>query len=434
MKQNKKGYSTTTYRLRLYKKHLDWILQTKYVFNEVVRHYYEVLLERTELLNLSNHLLMRELEILTIGTKEMKKAGEVPEYSLENFPSIPLYFRRAGINCAISMIRSYISLQERWIKQQKEGKKAGNPPKRAESFQAAPIYYKGMYRDFQKDHICLKLFTGKEWKWVNYRFKGRDFPVNAIVQSPSLKVERGQAFLHVPITTEVFDIRTVKERMEGETKICALYVPNQDVIAVCVILNMRGDVLESKYFRGGAQLKEKRKALLKRIEKSQKSRSFFKEEQEKEENQVLWKKIGQLNSAYAHRTSREIITFCLEKEIKIMVVPNYESTISFQKKRYLDTNEFEWQGRKIIRLLKYKAFQNGIIVSTIMPFHITDLCSECGERIQRYNEGHKASKTYYGGKLFICPNGHRGNAGFNAAKNIGRYFLKNFSIKFLSEK
>ena len=31
---------------------------------------------------------------------------------------------------------------------------------------------------------------------------------------------------------------------------------------------------------------------------------------------------------------------------------------------------------------------------------------------------------YFGGRLFVCKNGHQGNAALNAAKNIGYLFYK----------
>ena len=80
----------------------------------------------------------------------------------------------------------------------------------------------------------------------------------------------------------------------------------------------------------------------------------------------------------------------------------------------------------MIRNLKYKAWKEGILVTTIRPYHISDCCSECGKKIERYNEGHKPSRNYYGGQLFFCPNGHQGNTALNTAKNIGRYFLNRF--------
>ena len=44
-------------------------------------------------------------------------------------------------------------------------------------------------------------------------------------------------------------------------------------------------------------------------------------------------------------------------------------------------------------------------------------------KIKKYNEGHIPNVNYHGGKLFICPNGHKGNTARNATINIGKQFL-----------
>ena len=72
MEQKKVGKITTTYKVRLYNKHLNWLENTKLLYNQVLEFYYKILVEHKELLELSNNLLMRELEIMTVGTKKMK--------------------------------------------------------------------------------------------------------------------------------------------------------------------------------------------------------------------------------------------------------------------------------------------------------------------------------------------------------------------------
>lgn len=56
----------------------------------------------------------------------------------------------------------------------------------------------------------------------------------------------------------------------------------------------------------------------------------------------------------------------------------------------MKTDEHRWLGKSIIKNLKYKAFQKGIIVTSVRPYHISDSCSECGAKIRKYNEGHTA--------------------------------------------
>ena len=109
------------------------------------------------------------------------------------------------------------------------------------------------------------------------------------------------------------------------------------------------------------------------------------------------------------------------------MVPNYETTIDFRDKQFMKTHSYCWLGRSILNKLEYKAFLQGIVVTTISPYHISDCCSECGAKIRKYNEGHEPSKIYFGRKLFTCPNGHHGNIALNTAKNMGKIFLGYYS-------
>ena len=111
---SEKGFAIVTYRMRLYDRHHNWLMITKQIYNQVVWHYYQILTEELSLLEQSNFLLLRLLEKMTIGTKEMKERGEEPVWKLENLPKIPLYFRRAAINAAIGLARtSFTSCKKR---------------------------------------------------------------------------------------------------------------------------------------------------------------------------------------------------------------------------------------------------------------------------------------------------------------------------------
>lgn len=426
MSEKRMGYATVTYKLRLYDRHHDWLMNTRQLYNQVVWHYYRILMNETQLLEQGNFYTLRALEEVSIGTKEMKTRGEEPLWKLENVPKIPLYFRRAAINTAIGLARSYIVSCKVWRKK--------GTPSQAAAIDCSPVFYKGMYRKFHEDSIQLKLYNGKKWVWVTYPYSGRRIPEEGKILSPTLKVERRAAYLHVPVETIVEDIRTVKERMKQETRICSVAFPDQDCLAVCTVLERNGRLRDSCFIRGGAKREEQRKKILERLEKSKRSRQIGKSNltenqynaETGKENAVFYKKLEQINQYYAHKVSREILNYCKNNQIKVIVVPNYENTIPFVEHSYLHRNSFRWQGRAIIHNLEYKAFREGILVTTIRPYHISDCCSECGRKIQRYNEGHKASKNYYGGQLFLCPNGHRGNTALNTAKNIGRYFLRYF--------
>ena len=402
------GHSTLTYRVRLYDRHFDRLKETKELYDRVVKHFFEVLTQEEDLLLQSDFLLLRALETKCIGTKEMKAAGVSPQYPLTGFPKVPLYFRRSAINTAIDLAR-----------------------KKATTLNPNMVLYKGMYQEFTDKTIQIKLLCNGKWEWVTYPFSGREFPEGTERLSPMLVLDKKTAWLEVPVSFPVEDVRTVKERMKTEDRICALAFPDNDTLAVAALLDRNGNELEHRFFRGGKQKEEQRRRVLEKIRISEESRGFEarKNVTKVMENTGYYAELKDINRHYAHSISRQILDFCREQNIKVLVVPNYEKSIDFSDKRYLKTDAYRWLGRSIIKNLKYKAFQQGIVVTSIRPYHIADCCSECGEKIRRYNQGHTAGKNYYGGKLFTCPNGHSGNAALNTAKNVGKSFLTYFPAK-----
>ncbi len=425
MKQEKKaktGHCILTYRVRLYDRHYSWLEQTKELYTKVVAHFFEVLTKEEELLQQSDFLLLRALEEKCIGTKEMKAKGIAVPYPLLDFPKIPLYFRRSAINAAIALMRK-CTLNSEWRGLEQEGEV--NPFERISS--TCPLtLYKGMYQNFTDNTIELKVFNGENWKWITYPFSGRSFPKEATILSPFLVLRKKQAWLNVPLSFEVPDIRTVKERMEQEERICAVSFPDYNVMAAAVIFTKDGQFIDRQLFKGGKQRENQRKRVLEQIKQNEESRGIKRKKEELSypmENTKLYQKLREINRYHAQSVSRQILNYCTKQKVKIIVVPNYEVPINFIDKRYMNTDSYRWIGRSIIKKLKYKAFQQGIVVTSIRPFHISDTCSECGSKIKRYNEGHTAGQKYLGGKLFICPNGHQGNVAYNTATNVGKSFL-----------
>ena len=403
-KGTKLGYTIVTYRVRLYDRHFEWLKETKLLYEAVTKHFLGVLQSEPELLSQSDFLLLRELEEKCIGTKEMKAAGKQPIYPLTDFPKVPLYFRRSAINAAIALARKQVGKAE-------------------DEINVGMTLYKGMYREFLEDSIELKLLHNGKWKWVKYPFTGRRIPEAQKRLSPTLVLGKRDAWLHIPISLTVNDVSTVKERMKVTDKICAIYFPDQDVMAVAVLLDKEGKELEYQYFRGGKQRAHLKQQILCKIQVSEQSRGKPKGEKE---NRHLLEQLYDINQYYAHSISRQLVNYCLEKNVKVIVVPNYDIPLNITGKAYLKTDVYRWIGRSIINKLKYKAFAEGMVVTSIKPVHIVSRCSQCGAEINRYNEGHRAGKHYYGGKLFYCACGHKGNTARNAAVNVGKTFLGYF--------
>ena len=54
-----------------------------------------------------------------------------------------------------------------------------------------------------------------------------------------------------------------------------------------------------------------------------------------------------------------------KKSRLLLQTSSYEKGLDFNKLAYLKTGKFDWQGRKIMRLLRYKALQKGIATTTV---------------------------------------------------------------------
>lgn len=402
-----KGYKTITYRFRLYCDKEEWLIKTKKVYNEVLQFYYEILMLEPDLAVMGNMHLMRELELLTIGSK----TDQQTKYPI-TFGKVPLYFRRAAINDAIRLYRSFQSGKEHGANQ-------------AKCFQTSPVYYKGMYKDLTEESVQLKLFNGEQWCWVPCRIDscGRKISETDKFLSPILKVSAKKTMLHVPVQKQVQDIRTVKERLEAKETICAVSFPSNDCMAVVVHLSAEGKFLESRFIRGGKELSHRRKLLLNQIQKNREQMHSDVMLPSPEENKRLKEKIHRITENAAHKVSREIVDFCKSRNAAIVVLPNYKNTLDFNRMGYLSATNYDWLGRRIISYVRYKAFKEGIVPASVSVKNISAKCYLCGATVKKYNATSTPGVNYYGGKNFVCPNGHRGNSNFNSAMNIGQNFL-----------
>lgn len=413
----KEGYQIKTYCFRLICPERDCLKKTKDIYNAVLNFYYDILSREPELESLNRQQKMRQLELMTVGGKEGKVKYVFP------FGKVPLYFRRAAINDAIRLWKSYVS-----------GSQKDDKRKPAGHIFASPVFYKGMYKNFTEAGICLKLWDGERWKWIECELDTSNregFDLTKAL-SPMLKLENGRCMLHIPVREAVGDVRTIQERFRDKDvkRICAAAFPANDCLAVLAVMDIEGNYEESLFIRGGGQMKHEKKKLLNRIHKNQASMGIYGNPTKDEDNKALREKIDRISGHYAHTVSRQIVNFCKERNITVLVVPNYyKQNLDLNAKGYLKASSYDWIGRKIIHYLRYKAFGEGIMVASVGTKGIASQCYLCGETIRRFNKNKTPGTNYYGGKNFVCPKGHRGNSYFNTAMNIGRNFLFDSNIR-----
>ena len=471
------GYAITTYKIQLNYKHLDWFKQTQSLFDAVLEFYYELLEKQPEALSLTNQNLLRHLELQTIKQRD----GTQPETPLP-FERIPLYFRRAAINAAISMYRSYTSKlrdwetgQEKQMENEELRVENSGPESQSDSesnqigdadlFQHSPLsilnsplkkgrpsrprrlhmsmlYYKGMYKDFADGQILLTLYTGKAWSWVKHRYTGRPFPENAERMSPTIVIKKKKVMLHIPVKEVVKDSRTAKERVKQHESFVAVALTGSDTLAVCTTIQADGRATAPYFIKGGKALAHRRKQLIgytKRNTAGNKAPRLITQPvgndalsvpQEHRPNKKYYDKITRVTDHYAHEVSRKIVDYAARQGAKIIVMPAYGNSFAKGTLPYLKTNVMDFIGRRIIRYTSYKAWQAGIVVTFNSVGNAKKECSHCGSVIYKYNtEYQPPSQNFYGGKNFRCKEGHKGSTALNTARNIGKSFYGAFYEK-----
>ena len=412
----KAGYAITTYKIQLNYKRLDWFKQTQSLFDAVLAFYYKLLEKQPETLELSNQNLLRHLELQTIKQRD----GTKPEIPLP-FEKIPLYFRRAAINAAISMYRSYMGKLKTWAEKQIKNEKP-SPPKR---LHMSMLYYKGMYKDFDEKSILLKLYTGRAWAWVKHRYTGRPFPENAELMSPTVVIKKKKVMLHIPVKEIVEDGRTAKERVKQHESFVAVALTTSDTLAVCTTIQADGSASHPYFIKGGKELAHRRKQLLGYTKRSSAPENVI-----GRPNLKYYQKITRVTDHYAHEVSRKIVDYAVRQGAKLVVMPGYSNSFAKGTLPYLKTNVMDFIGRRIIRYTSYKAWQAGIVVTFNSVGNAKKECYHCGSVIYKYNaEYQPPSQNFYGGKNFRCKEGHKGSTALNTARNIGKSFYGAFYEK-----
>lgn len=395
------GYCTTTYKLRLYINNVEYLQRTQNIYNQGILAYYNLLLENLEFLNLSNQYCLRELEKLTIINRE----GVKPQYYIEL--DMPVYLRRAAINQAIGSVRSYISRLSRY---EKQGKYEQSEPSKTKEFNCKMVFYKGMYKDLNNSSVMLKLWNGNTWDWYKCKLKGRDFASSFETLSPTLVIHSNYIMFHIPVKQIINDVTPVKERMQDEQlKICAISFSNYDNFAICTILDNKGSFIESNFIKGGNKYKDKTSRITSEIKKHRQTNKKLTVKDHKR----YWEKLKRIDDYTSQKVSKQIIDFCLENNVKVIAISKVEEDVpSFQRK--VGKHSPIYLKRKIINNLEYKAFKNGLLITTVRQNYTASKCYKCRTKVKRK------------GELYICENNHTGNYYFNTAMNIGRMCLKKF--------
>ena len=397
---NKVGYYTLTYKVRFYTNYAKYLKLTTQIYNELILNYYKLLFQYDEFLNLSNQNCLRKLEEITIKNKNGDKPIEYTDIA------VPAYLRRAAINQAIGYRRTYQKL----FRSYKDNSNNKRKPGIATKFNSPIIFYKGMYKNFDKDSIQLKLFDGSDWKWFKAKIKDFHIPKDAEVLSPMIVIHKDYMLAHIPVKRIVPDVTSAKEKMQKENaRVCGISFSNSDSFAVCTVLDDNGTFQKSLFIDGGKKYQFETKKILGKIKKHRNHNQNFAQGDHKN----YWRKLNRISDYYAHDVSKKIVNFCLENNVQVISIPEINDTKKIFEKRMGSYSPYALR-RRIAEYLKYKAFMNGIIVTTVRSNYLGSKCYRCRANIKK------------DGLKFVCKNGHKGDYYFNLSMNAGIMCLKKF--------
>lgn len=401
------GYSITTYRFRLRCGHPEWLRRTQELYDGVVKFYYDLFLGHEELWESNSQEVLRSLEYLSLPGKEKRKPSDPLPYK-----DLPPYFRRAAINSGIAAAKSYLT------RKRDLGISAGN----AQEIQTPVVYYSRMYREFTSEHISLRVWDGERWNWLGCRLSGREFPSDARVLSPSVVLEGPYLMLHVPVREPVQDISPLKKRLGEGGNICGVQFSNGDAFAVASVFSPDGGEVSIRFFNGGREYSHHCRKVLEKIDQSKDSLGDL---PEGPANKKYWMHLKHLREYYAHRVSREIVRFCEENQVSIIVLPQYQKDYSWKVMKGCGNWSPLHLSFRIRSYLRYKAWQSGILVVESYAGEAARICFRCGQPL--VEDGWKTGEA-------VCCMGHRGNSYLNTARNLAATYRRQLLEKDSGEK
>jgi putative transposase len=408
----------------------EWFQTTHELFNRLVAFYFDVIQAHSLVLNLSNQKALTALEKLTHQTAK----NPHPVMPLADVcGNVPTMFRRAAINTALGMARSFYANRRRWLKQKEKAEARGKrfhvrPPVPPRVFNRSPILYAGIWKDRSGSRIMLKLWDGQTWRWVKYRLQGRDIPEGWQAGSPQLGRKVTRWMLHTPAVLEFEQPERAQVQLENNptARVCAVDPNINDSLSVCTIIQADGIVAATRFIRGGKALQSRRKRLLGMVARNRRDTGIMAEDEQ--DNAALWRKIRAIDEDAAHQVSERIVSFAHAHGASILV---FEHLGNFRPKKgsYSRRGSEKWSywlRGKIVQYAKYKVWERGMLTCRVNPRNTSHDCAYCGGKVARYGVGDKPTLYHPGAPLFRCAAcAAQGNVDRNASLNIGlRLFVR----------
>src|SRR5260370_3933910 len=145
-----------------------WFAANQVLFNQVAAFYFDVITAHEKVLDLSKKEALTALEKLTHTTQ----SNPTPTMPLcEIAEDIPAMFRRAAINAALGLARSFYSNLSKWRKRKEKAEVKGKkfherPPVPPRSWNKSATLYAGQWKERVGSSIMIKVWTGSLWACI----------------------------------------------------------------------------------------------------------------------------------------------------------------------------------------------------------------------------------------------------------------------------
>jgi putative transposase len=165
-----------------------------------------------------------------------------------------------------------------------------------------------------------------------------------------------------------------------------------------VSVNENGDslVITGRYMRSIHRLRNKKlKELQERMNRCEKDSKQWRK-YNRAKKFVLSKSNAQLEDAL-HKTTKQFVEWCLEKEVNHVVMGNPEGVQrNTKKKRRKDVNQklSNWSFGKLYSLLEYKLKAKGITIEKVNESYTSQTCPVCGNRKKSNNRNYRCKCGY----------------------------------------
>ena len=376
---------------------------------------------------------LNNLEILTEVEKHTLKTLAHPETEINVktlYPNLPTLFRRSAINTSTGMCKSYLSNLRKWQFSNKKNK-SKNPPA-PPAPKNLPTFYKGTYEiellDIQNQFVRLKVYSEGEWVFINYPVRiglkqlkilqSGEWEIRSPTLVPKIRYGKTEWYLHIPLGKKVSVLPIDKQKKEN-SNLTTLSIDMGIKHLAVITVRKGGKIVFVKFFRCEQIEAHRLRHLQKIFLKQKKSGRAVKGQRS---NKQLWKHISEMNDAYAHKISREIVDIAAKYGVDVIII---EYLRKFRnRKREKRSKKFNrkftyWLKGKLEFNLRYKALEHGILVKSVSPAFTSQICNKCGGFGERFS-----FHTLF--RCFYC--GYVANADFNASCNLHKVFWGTFPL------